>query len=65
VYFVALGDITVTTSGKRDRLEDFFSVTDDQFQLTDDDIKQIDEAGSKLHYRRWWQQQIDGHNQNQ
>jgi len=64
VGFVTLGDVTITTSNKRDRLEDFFKVTNDQFQLTDDDIKQIDEAGSKLHYRRWWQQ-IESHNQNQ
>ncbi|UJR34557.1 hypothetical protein I4U23_027333 [Adineta vaga] len=54
------GDITITTSNKREHLEDFLKVNDENFQLTDDDINEIDEAGSKLYYRRCWKQQIEG-----
>ena len=55
-----LGDIAVTTSGKRERLEDFLQVLDANFQLTDEEIKAIDDAGAKLHFRKYWVKEIDG-----
>lgn len=58
--FIRLGDIAVTTSSKLERLEDFLKVLDENFQLTDEDIKSIDEAGAKLHFRKYWIEQIDG-----
>ncbi|CAF0872436.1 unnamed protein product [Rotaria sp. Silwood1] len=54
------GDIIVTTSSKRERLEDFLKVLDENFQLTNEDIKAIDNAGAKLHFRKYWTEQIDG-----
>ena len=57
------GDIVVTTSGKRERLEDFLQVLDEKFQLTEDDVKAIDDAGAKLHFRKYWQAEIDGKKQ--
>ena len=55
-----LGDIVVTTSSKRERLEDFLRTFDDNFQLTDGDIQAIDDAGAKLHFRKYWTSEIDG-----
>ena len=49
----------VTTSSKRERLEDFLRTTDQDFELTDEDIKGIDDAGAKLHFRKYWTKQID------
>ncbi len=58
-----LGDIIVTTSGKRERLEDFLQVFDENFQLNEEDIQAIDEAGAKLHFRKYWAKEIDGEKQ--
>ena len=55
-----LGDIIVTTSSKPDRLGDFLQVLDNNFQLSDEEIKAIDDAGAKLHFRRYWAKEIDG-----
>ena len=55
-----LGDIIVTTSSKPDRLEDFLQVLDNNFQLSDEEIKAIDDAGAKLHFRKYWVKEIDG-----
>ena len=55
-----LGDIAVTTSSKRERLEDFLKVLDEDFQLNDEDINAIDEAGANLHFRKYWRTEIDG-----
>lgn len=55
-----LGDIAITTSSKRDRLEDFLKTTDENFQLSDEDVKAIDDAGAKLHFRKYWTKEIDG-----
>jgi len=54
------GDIAVTTSSKRERLEDFLKALDENFQLTEDEMKSIDEAGAKLHFRKYWTTEIDG-----
>jgi diketogulonate reductase-like aldo/keto reductase len=54
------GDIVITTSGKRERLEDFLQVFDENFQLNEEDIQAIDEAGAKLHFRKYWATEIDG-----
>jgi diketogulonate reductase-like aldo/keto reductase len=61
IYY--LGDIIVTTSSKRERLEDFLKVLDENFQLSDEDIQAIDEAGAKLHFRKYWAKEIDGNKQ--
>ncbi|CAF1461758.1 unnamed protein product [Adineta ricciae] len=53
------GDIVITTSSKRDRLEDFLKTTDKNFQLSDEDVKAIDDAGAKLHFRKYWTKEID------
>ena len=50
----------MTTSSKRERLEDFLKVLDENFQLTEEDIKAIDDAGAKLHFRKYWTEDIDG-----
>ncbi len=63
IYLYDLGDIIVTTSSKRERLEDFLKVLDENFQLSDEDIKAIDDAGAKLHFRKFWTKQIDGEKQ--
>ncbi len=63
IYLYDLGDIVVTTSSKRERLEDFLKVLDEDFQLSDADIKAIDDAGAKLHFRKFWTKQIDGDKQ--
>jgi diketogulonate reductase-like aldo/keto reductase len=63
IYLYDLGDIVVTTSSKRERLEDFLKVLDEDFQLSDEDIKAIDDAGAKLHFRKFWTKQIDGDKQ--
>ena len=55
-----LGDIVVTTSSKRERLEDFLKADDADFELSDEEIKAIDEAGAKLHFRKYWTKEIDG-----
>jgi len=60
IYLYDSGDIIVTTSSKRERLEDFLKVLDEDFQLSDEDIKSIDDAGAKLHFRKFWTKQIDG-----
>jgi diketogulonate reductase-like aldo/keto reductase len=57
---VLLGDIVITTSSKRERLEDFLHVLDDNFQLNNDDIQAIDNAGAQLHFRKFWLANIDG-----
>ncbi len=62
-YICNLGDIVVTTSGKRERLEDFLKVLDENFQLNDEDIQAIDDAGAKLHFRKFWTEKIDGKKQ--
>ncbi|CAF0826190.1 unnamed protein product [Rotaria sordida] len=54
------GDIAVTTSSKQERLEDFLNVLDENFQLNNEDIKAIDDAGAKLHFRQYWTKEIDG-----
>ncbi|CAF0866724.1 unnamed protein product [Adineta ricciae] len=54
------GDVVITTSSKRDRLEDFLKTADENFQLSDDDVKAIDDAGAKLHFRKYWTKEIDG-----
>ncbi|CAF3977131.1 unnamed protein product [Adineta steineri] len=38
------GDVVVTTSSKRERLEDFLKVLDEDFELNDEDIKAIDDT---------------------
>ncbi|CAF1534410.1 unnamed protein product [Adineta steineri] len=58
-----LGDVVVTTSSKRERLEDFLKVLDKNFELNDEDIKAIDDAGAKLHFRKYWTKEIDGDKQ--
>ncbi len=63
IYIYDLCDIIVTTSSKRERLEDFLKVFDENFQLNDEDIQAIDDAGAKLHFRKFWTQQIDGKKQ--
>ena len=50
----------MTTSSKRERLEDFLKVLDDNFQLAAEDVQAIDEAGAKLHFRKYWTAEIDG-----
>ncbi|CAF1521648.1 unnamed protein product, partial [Adineta steineri] len=57
------GDVVVTTSSKRERLEDFLKVLDEDFELNDEDIKAIDDAGAKLHFRKYWTKEIDGDKQ--
>ena len=49
----------VTTSSKRERLEDFLRTFDDNFQLTEKDIQAIDDAGAKLHFRKFWTSEIE------
>ena len=58
-----LGDIAVTTSSKRERLEDFLKVLDENFELNTEDIQAIDNAGAKLHFRKYWAKEIDGKRQ--
>ena len=31
--------------------------------MNDEDMKRIDDAGAKLHFRRYWIEQIDGKKQ--
>ncbi|CAF2379869.1 unnamed protein product [Rotaria sp. Silwood2] len=57
---VIKGDIIVTTSSKQERLKDFLQVFEENFQLNDEDIKAIDDAGAKLHFRKFWTEKIDG-----
>ena len=61
--YLFLGDIVITTSSQRERLEDFLKIFDDNFQMNDEDMKRIDDAGAKLHFRRYWIEQIDGKKQ--
>ena len=63
IFICYLGDIIVTTSGKRERLEDFLRVLDENFQLNDEDVKAIDDTGAKLHFRKYWTKEIDGDKQ--
>jgi len=52
------GNVLISTSAKEERLKeqlDLFS-----FQLEEDEVKRIDEAGKKLHYRKYWTKQFDG-----
>jgi diketogulonate reductase-like aldo/keto reductase len=60
IILYCLGDIVVTTTGKRERLEDFLKILDENFQLSDEDIQAIDEAGAKLYFRKSWTKLIDG-----
>ncbi|CAF3502324.1 unnamed protein product [Adineta steineri] len=53
------GDVVITTSSKRERLEDFLKVLDKNFELNNEDIKAIDDAGAKLHFRKFRAKEID------
>lgn len=59
-YICISGDVIITTSSKAERLEDFLKVFDEKFELNDEDIKAIDDAGAKLHFRKYWTEKIDG-----
>ena len=63
IFICYLGNVIVTTSGKRERLEDFLRVLDENFQLNDEDVKAIDDAGAKLHFRKYHAKEIDGDKQ--
>ena len=63
IFVYYLGDIIVTTSSKLERLEDFLKALDDNFELNGEDVKAIDDAGAKLHFRKYWTDQIDGKKQ--
>ncbi|CAF1495234.1 unnamed protein product [Didymodactylos carnosus] len=54
------GHVIVTTSSKGDRLKSYLQAGDADWKLTDDEIKQIDDAGAKLHYRKFWTKEFDG-----
>jgi hypothetical protein len=41
-------------------MDDFLRAQDSSFQLNDEEIRAIDEAGAKLHFRQFWQNEIDG-----
>jgi 2-dehydropantolactone reductase len=51
-----LGVIPVTTSGKETRQKEQLSI--DSFELTEEEVKKIQEAGSALHFRKYWGKQF-------
>jgi diketogulonate reductase-like aldo/keto reductase len=50
--------VIVTTSSKKERLERYLAVGD--IDLTDDDIKAIDDAGAKGELREMWKGRMKG-----
>ncbi|CAF1320612.1 unnamed protein product [Didymodactylos carnosus] len=54
------GNVVITTSSKPDRLKSYLTVGDEDFKLTDDDIRKIDEAGAKLYFRKYWTEEMGG-----
>ena len=52
------GCIVVTTSSKEDRMRDQLAITD--FELTADEVGQIDEAGAKLSFRKYFADELGG-----
>ncbi|KAK9823751.1 hypothetical protein WJX72_005155 [[Myrmecia] bisecta] len=46
------GNVIVTTSSKPERLREF--LTTSEWRLTDAEVAQIDAAGQKLHFRKFW-----------
>lgn len=52
------GNIAVTTSSKRERLDEALSVLKEPFKLSADEMKQIETEGAKLKYRKYWAPQF-------
>jgi hypothetical protein len=50
-YSILKGDILVVTSHKPERLQEYLA-TGDLPDLTQDEVKEITEAGKKLHFRK-------------
>ncbi|KAK2739043.1 hypothetical protein FQN57_006725 [Myotisia sp. PD_48] len=46
------GVVTITTSGKEDRLKEYLSVMD--FQLTNEEVFEIARRGEQKHFRAYW-----------
>lgn len=51
------GVVIVTTSHKEERLKEFLDVG--TFELSADEVKRIDEAGSKFHLRVYWKKEFE------
>ena len=51
------GIITITTSGKEQRLSDFLRAT--TFKLTPKEVKDVSDAGFLKHFRGFWQAKFD------
>jgi len=49
-------DLAVTTSKKPERLDGFLKVF--SWNLEKEDIKKIDEAGAKIHFRKYWDKEF-------
>jgi diketogulonate reductase-like aldo/keto reductase len=54
------GHLAITTSRQEDRLKEFLSVetTDKDLVLTEEEMKEIDEVGSKIKFRKYWQEEF-------
>ncbi|KAL8716073.1 MAG: hypothetical protein Q9225_006243 [Loekoesia sp. 1 TL-2023] len=49
--------VTITTSGKEERLSDYLRAM--TFQMTPKEVNEISEAGEKKHFRGFWQAKFD------
>eukprot|EP01102_Stenamoeba_stenopodia_P004996 TRINITY_DN15499_c0_g1_i1.p1 TRINITY_DN15499_c0_g1~~TRINITY_DN15499_c0_g1_i1.p1 ORF type:complete len:297 (-),score=98.61 TRINITY_DN15499_c0_g1_i1:59-949(-) len=52
------GNVAITTSSKRERLDEALAVLKEPFKLTDDEIKRINDEGAKLKFRKYWAPQF-------
>ena len=51
------GVVAITTSGKEQRLSDYLRAM--TFSLTPKEVKELNEAGMRKHYRGFWQARFD------
>ncbi|KAF3483574.1 ketoreductase [Arthroderma uncinatum] len=51
-WSVDRGVVTITTSGKEERIKEFLDVL--KFKLTEDEVAEISKLGEQKHYRAWW-----------
>ncbi|KAL7751560.1 hypothetical protein RI367_003024 [Sorochytrium milnesiophthora] len=52
------GHIVVTTSSKSERIAEYLQA--DNVELSAEDAKRIDDAGAKLHFRKYWKEEFKG-----
>jgi diketogulonate reductase-like aldo/keto reductase len=53
-WTIQKGYLAVTTSRQEERLKEFLGVLDNNFVLTDEERKEIEDVGSRIRFRKYW-----------